>query len=51
MVEWALRSESHALLASRATFSARRAERRSAMATATKMSRANRPVARCEAAT
>ena len=35
MVKSSLRSESLALLASRATFSARRAERRSAMATAT----------------
>src|SRR5205085_11693201 len=39
-------SELLALLASRATFSVRRAERRSAMATATKQSRAARQLAR-----
>jgi uncharacterized protein YegP (UPF0339 family) len=46
MVSWALRSESSALLASGATFSARRAERRLAMATATKKAGAVRQVVR-----
>jgi uncharacterized protein YegP (UPF0339 family) len=41
MVTCTVRSESPALLASRATVSGRRAERRSAMATATKKARTN----------
>jgi hypothetical protein len=46
LVRWRLRSESPALLASRATFSVRGAERRLALATATKESGASRQVAR-----